>query len=95
MAIIVVGDDWDRQKHLSLKDTGTRRNLQGATDGSANGVLCRGKGAIDNFVSLGDIFWRVSANHGAKHVANSAVHAFADSFGLRVICSSRDRFGSG
>jgi hypothetical protein len=89
--MIVVGNDGNRQKHVSFEDKGTGRNLQGAMNGSANSVLRRSKSAVNDFVSFGDISWWVSAEDSAKHVANSAVHAFADSIGLRVLCSSRDR----
>jgi hypothetical protein len=89
--IIVVGNDGNRQKHVSFEDKGTGRNLQGAMNGSANSVLRRNKSAINDFVSIGNIARWVSAEDSVKHVANSAVHAFTDSIGLRVLCSSRDR----
>jgi hypothetical protein len=74
-----------------LTDKGTGKKLQGTMNCSANSVLRGRKSAVDDFVSFGDISWWMSAEDSAKHVANSAVHVFADSLGLRVLCSSRDQ----
>jgi hypothetical protein len=89
--ILVFGNDGNRQKPVSLEDKGTGRNLQGAMNCSVNSLLRRSKSAVNNFVSSGNMSWWVSAEDSAKHVTNSAVHAFADSIGLRVLCSSRDQ----